>query len=271
MARWRAVLAALLVAVPVVLGLGGCDPQTMMKAQVPADREATGRTIIEDIRTGNFALVEQRLDPASASAAQVRAVLPTMRDHFPHESPKSIKVVGYNSQTENGVTSNNLTYEYEFSKAWLLAAVNYRDTGSQILVNGVALQPLKDSIEHFNAFRFDGKTPLHFAFLALVVLTALFSLVTFVVCLFTPVPAFKWVWAIAILVGVVQFSFNWTNGAWDWHLFYFQLMSAGFFQGLYGPVILQVAIPVWAILFWVRRGGWMRAERGLDEGDLRAL
>lgn len=248
--------------------LGGCDPQSVMNGLVPEQQERTAQHLIDDVRAGRIGLIEEQISPAYKDE-NTRATLAKVQAFFPKETPKSVTVVGFNSNTVNGDTSYNFTFEYQFSHTWLLAWANFKENGDKVEIIGIGVQPLVDSLENINAFRLTGKMPVHYAFLALVIFAAAFSLITFVVCLFTPIPSFKWAWAIAILFGVVQFTFNWTTGALDWRLFSIQLLSSGYVQQLYGPVILQVAIPLWAILFWAKRGGWMRAARGLPEGDMR--
>jgi hypothetical protein len=258
MKRWVVVLCAL----GAVL-LGGCDPQSAMKAMIPDQQERIARHLIDELRAGDIGVVENQIS-AEVKGPATHDTLQKARSFFPAEPPKSVKVVGYHFLTVNGVTTYNFTFEYEFSHRWLLAWTNFKPSGGKVEIMALGIEPLADSLENANAFRLSGKSLQHYVFLALVVAAVLFSIVTLVVCLMTRVPRYKWAWIIAIVLGVTQFKLNWTTGAIEWHVLGLQLLSAGFVQGFYGPLMLELGVPLGAMMFWGWRSGWS-AQKTRDE------
>jgi hypothetical protein len=134
-----------------------------------------------------------------------------------------------------------------------------------LIVNGVNVNPIRDSLANINKFNFKGKGPIHFAILSLIVFLPVFIIFTFIVCLRTRIKRRKWLWAIFVLLGYGQFSFNWTTGAGGIKPFYVQLLGAGFMSaGKYAPWIFSISFPLGAILFWVRRGEMAKKQEAIE-------
>ena len=57
-----------------------------------------------------------------------------------------------------------------------------------------------------------------------------------------------------MLFGIISFRLNWTTGDFEFQLLNIRLLGAGFLRsGTVAPWILSFAIPVGAILFWIKR------------------
>ena len=89
--------------------------------------------------------------------------------------------------------------------------------------------------------------------LALAVAAPLFSLYALVLCVRTRLRGKKWLWIVAILLGVGALSVNWTTGQWNFQPAYVQLLSASATASPYGPWVISVSVPLGAILFVLRR------------------
>jgi phosphoglycerol transferase MdoB-like AlkP superfamily enzyme len=111
-----------------------------------------------------------------------------------------------------------------------------------------------------NAFTFNGKTILHFAFLILAISAAIFTFVTTIVCWRTTIPRRKWLWRFFVLFGCGSLTLNWTTGAIQYQVLQIVLFAAGFMKPFYGPLALQISLPIGAIIFWVQRGTWLKAK-----------
>ncbi|HEX3808431.1 MAG TPA: hypothetical protein VHW02_01930 [Rhizomicrobium sp.] len=250
------------------MALSGCDPQQWLNSFIPKEQAAIGQRYLEDIRTRNFLPVEQRVDPTYKTPA-MRATLEKMASIFPQEKPKSIKVVGSQTVTSPTQKTYNLTYEYEFPHGWTLAHIYFRAKGNDIQIERMDVFPLKASLEQINTFTLANKTPLQYLILALAILFPIFTIGTAIACLFTPIPKRKWLWIVFVLLGFVSITLNWTTGAIGWNLISFTLFGAAYTQQLYGPVTIQIAFPVGAILFWVRRKQW-KAHVASGRSDMRS-
>ncbi|HAI69239.1 MAG TPA: hypothetical protein DCM38_07375, partial [Gammaproteobacteria bacterium] len=66
---------------------------------------------------------------------------------------------------------------------------------------------------------------------------------------------------IFILFGFVNVTVNWTTGGINIDPLSILLLGAGFRKvGLYGPVLISVAIPLGAIIFMIKRKKWLTSR-----------
>ncbi|HEY5238832.1 MAG TPA: hypothetical protein VIJ62_10670 [Rhizomicrobium sp.] len=238
------------------VALAGCNAQDLFNKFVSKEEAPIARRYMEDIRTGNFAPVEDKFDPVYKTPA-LRPSLEKMASLFPKETPKSIKIIGTQTGGLSDFTTYNLTFEYEFPHGWTVGNILLKKTGSNLQIEGGQVIPLKDSMEHHFAFTFEGKGAVHYIFLILAILLPVFCLVTAIVCYRTPIPRRKWLWLIFTLLGFVSFNLNWTTGAVSYQLISFAFLGAAYTQQFYGPIIIQIAFPFGAIMFWMRRREWI--------------
>jgi hypothetical protein len=249
------------------LMLSGCGLQGWMNAVIPQKEAAIGQGYIDDIRHQNFAPIEATFDPAYKGEG-LRSGLQKMAGFFPKDDAKSVKTVGSNTVTFNGQTTYNFTYEYEFPHAWVLGHIYYKRSGNDIVIERMDVYPLRASLEEINAFTLRGKTPFQIGFLALAAFLAIFTIGTAIIAIRTPIPKRKWLWVVFTLLGFVQISLNWTTDELNYNPISFLLLSAGFVQQFYGPLLIQIAFPLGAVIFWLKRAGWVADAQ---QRDIRTL
>lgn len=94
-------------------------------------------------------------------------------------------------------------------------------------------------------------------------------LVALIVCIRSRIRR-KWLWIIFILLGFVQFRFDWSSGQFNVQPASLMLFGASFMRlGPYAPWILGFAIPVGAITFLLLRR-WLiieEAPKATPDGD----
>lgn len=127
----------------------------------------------------------------------------------------------------------------------------------KLMLEGVNILPAADSVQHLNAMTLTGKTPVHYAFVTAAVLLALFTAVSAFVCATTPIPRRRWLWIVFVLLGFGTLSLNWTTGEIGYQIVTAHLFATGFLKPLYGPMVLDIAFPLGAIIFWFKRRGWI--------------
>ena len=111
-----------------------------------------------------------------------------------------------------------------------------------------------------NEFTFDDKGFSQYAGLFLALWVAGLTLYAFVVCARMNIGKKKWVWMVAMLVGIGRAYLNWTTGQWFFTPFALQtLFPLGASCTPYGPWMLHIYSPVAAIAFLRLRKGF-RAE-----------
>ena len=131
----------------------------------------------------------------------------------------------------------------------------HEDAEGKKVVEMLNVLPLKVSLETTNRFALSGKSPIHYLVLALAAALPILSLSVLALCVRSSLPRRpKILWSLSILLGFVQLSLNWTNGGVSTTPLAVQFLSAGWHRlGLLGPHIISVSIPVFALLFLVRR------------------
>jgi hypothetical protein len=232
------------------LALAGCDKGKSSSAE----DEAIAQHYIKLLRQNNFGQIEKDLDPKIKSP-DIREVLTKMANMIPATNATSVKIVGWNVLHLPDSRSADITFEYEFSRKWLLIYVANQKMNGVLSVTGFGVTPIKDSLKNINRFALTGKSPVHYTVLVLMVIIPIFMLLTLVQCIRTKPIKRKWLWIIFILLGVGKFSVNWTTGQYSIFFLTIQLLGAGYFSPGYGyaPWFLSVSLPLGAILFLIMR------------------
>lgn len=233
--------------------LAGCDQEAMFEKLVPAEEAAAAKDIVVKLAERDFASVEAQLDP-QLRTADVRQKLEQVASLLPAQKPKSIRTVGTNTTRMNSVATYNLTFEYDFGDKWLVVNTVLERRDSGLALQGIHLTPTQQSLESINRFSFEGKGFLHYLVFALAIGIPVLVLYALVVCARTRIEKRKWLWLLFVAVGVVQFHFNWSTGAWEVQPIAISVLGAGFAKlGPMAPWMFTLAFPLGAILFLVKR------------------
>jgi hypothetical protein len=243
----------------------GCSQEAMMEKLIPKEEVEFSRKYLSLFQSRNFEEISKRLNPQLKSE-KLQSQLEQVAQFFPPDPPQNIELVGSHTFKSGDKWQANITFQYEFPSSWLIANINLERIGDgELIVNGVNVNPIHDSLENINKFTFKGKSPIHFIFLVLVGFLPLFVIFTFVVCIRTAMKKRKWLWAIFILLGFVKFSINWTSGAININPLSFQLLGAGFVSaGKFAPWIMTISIPLGALIFWIRREKMIQEQKTIE-------
>lgn len=243
-----------------LLYLAGCNPLGPGALLVDPVKEKVALGYIDELMAGRAERIIADLDP-SLRTEDIGARFDQMHSLFPSGAPTSRELVGYQWQKNPGTpTQYNLTYQYGFGGKWLMVNVAFREpaSGSRV-VYGMHVVPLPASLQETNCFTFSEKGMANYVFFAAAMVIPLFVIGTLVVCVRTPIPRRKWLWVVFILLGFVQFSLDWTSGQWGIQPIAFQICGASFMRSCdYAPWILSFSLPIGAIVFWLRRGRYLR-------------
>jgi hypothetical protein len=238
------------------LALAGCDQTTLMGKFASEEEQTLARSYIERLRLREFDVIERSVDKGRAGP-DLRGTLEKMAALVPAGEIRSVKMVGAHKHFQDGVTSLNTTFEYEFPGAWMLANVVVEERGGRKIIAGFNVYPRSQSLEAENRFGLVGKQPIQYLVLAGAAGALLISVYALIVCARTAPLRRKGLWILFILAGVGKFAVNWTSGEWRVFPLSAQLPSASATAPLYGPWIVSFSIPVGAIvfLFYARRRG----------------
>lgn len=142
-------------------------------------------------------------------------------------------------------------YEYDIGGRYYLVQTVVRESGGEFRLTGFNVEMIPVHAGRLNRFSFAGKGPVHYMFIAMMVLVPVFMLGTLVALFVSPVRR-KWLWAPFLLAGIMQFSLNWGTGKIAFSLLHIQLFGAGFGKiPIYAPYTMTFSVPVGAILFWI--------------------
>ena len=231
----------------------GCDQRAIFETMIPQQEAAVAREVVARIAAGDLATVEAQLAP-ELRTPDARFKLQEIARVVPAGEPLDVQTVGAHTVRGPAGTTYNLTLEYRYPESWLIANVVLAASDGGFTLNALHLTPRSQSLEAENAFTFAGKGPMHFVVLALAVLVPLFILFALAMCVRTTLPRRKWLWLAFVAIGLVQFQFNWSTGAWLVRPFAFSILGAGAMKaGPVAPWVITIAFPLGAVLFLIRR------------------
>lgn len=250
----------LLLSLFALIMLSACDQKALFEKFVPQEETKFSKEYLALFRARNYEAIETKINPAVKDVA-LRSKLEQIAALFPQEEPKEVAVVGSHVVNTQSSQQTNLSLQYEFSNKWLLASVALQRSGDAFVVNGVNVQPLKDSLENTNRFTFEGKGVSNYVVFTWAILVPLFIISALILCIKTPISKRKWLWIVFVLLGFVQVTLNWTTGEVSVNPISFQLLGAGFWKaGPYAPLLITASVPLGAVLFLLKRmcGGWAK-------------
>lgn len=253
--------------------LSGCKPsdsvRNTMERIAPDDDEALAKKCLTALRARDFDTVTQHLDSQVVKQG-IESNLTAAADILDHGAPVSLELVGCNIFSSPGKRRSNLTYQYQFTNAWVLATIIIDSVGETKKVLGINVKPIPKSLGELNAFTFAGKRVQHYLILLLAIAIALFILAVLIICIRTKMRKRKWLWLIFILLGVGKLGLNWTTGQILFNPLSFNIQlfgSAALKQGLYAPWVISISLPLGAIIFLVRRKNLRAIRPPLQQED----
>lgn len=229
-----------------------------MELYAPEDELNFAKQYIALFQSSDFAEIEARMSPGTKTD-QLRPTLMLMATLLPPEAPLSIKVVGVQTTLSTGGSSDtSLKLQYEFAKDWLIADVVMQRKDNVLMVKAIYFTPLAGSWEDANAFSVSGKPLLSYAILLVAIFVPAFMVISLICCFVTPIPRRKWLWCIFVFFSIGAVNLNWTSGEVDFQLLRIGLLGVGFERVNGGPYLIHTAVPLGAIMFWIRRAAWRR-------------
>ena len=240
-------------ALSVLASLSSCSSKQILEKIAPKAEVEFAKQYLGELRAGRLDEVERQLD-VQVRTPDIRIKLAEVASYFPPGEPKSVELIGSHVFQGPDRWSANLSFQYGFENAWLVANVVLERKNGGLVVMGVHVNRIPDSLERINAFTMKGKGPIHYLFLGGVALVVSFIFVILVVCLRCRDLPRKWLWALFILIGVVTLNINWTTGKIGFQPVSFHLLGAGATTaGPYAPWLLHLSFPLGAVMFLARR------------------
>jgi hypothetical protein len=249
-----------------LLTLSGCNQNSLMKKLITPQDEAVVTNCVVLLQQNKLDQVEKNLD-SSIKNSDVHANLIQIASLIPAQEPKSIKFLGVNAHGANGQYSDyeiNYTFEYQFPSKWLLINVVLHKNNGVSTIIGLHVNSLSDSLENLNRFTLAGKNFFQYAIFALAVLIPIFILYALVLCIRTKMKKRKWLWIIFIILGLGQFTVNWTTGEWHFVPLSFAFFGVAAAAPMYMTWFISISLPLGAIIFLIRRRKIIASNESAD-------
>ena len=231
--------------------LTGCiSPSALRKAE--QQDEAVARSYVDLLRNNKLDQIEAAFDPTTAPN-DIGDLLVQMEKEFPPQEPLSVKLVGGHKYSVKDNSTTSVTLEYEFPQKWMAADITVQQIDGVSRITGFYVRNLKMSVEEYNRFTLRGKNLEQYTVLLLSILSPLFCVYAFIVCLKTKIDKRKWLWLIFVFLGVGEFGVNWSTARSILTPFSVHLPSGGAQAAQFSPWIVYASLPLGAILFLYKR------------------
>jgi hypothetical protein len=237
-----------------LLAISGCNYQEVLEKIAPKQEVEFAREYLGHLRAGRIDEVERHLNPALLGP-ETHASLQQASRAFPSGEPRSAELIGAHVGTGPNWWTANLSFQYEFDGGWVVTNVALqRSDGGPLLVAGVHVTPLRDSLQSIHAFTLVGKRGVHYVFLlaAMAVVSVIATML--IACARAQDVRRKWLWTVFILCGLTGVTINWTTGQVAFvpvsvHLF----GAAAAASSPYSPWLVTVSFPLGALTFLATR------------------
>jgi hypothetical protein len=252
----------------VALLLSGCsqpeesrleqEHQAYVQKLIPPGKDAAARHFIELIRLGEIGHAQQMAGPPLQGEDAIPA-LRRLHDIISQGELLQVEPIGYQKKVityaQEEIHLDDFTYQLHFNGRWYYAEVVLNSSPNSNAVLGFQITWFNDfeSMAAFNRFTFAGRSWRDWSALLLSILIPIFIIATTAICAFSSVGR-KWLWIVFILIGIVQFRYDWTHALVDVKPLSLLLLGTGYQrENIYSPLILQWAIPVGAFIFLICR------------------
>ena len=232
-----------------------CNPNTDLSKIIPTEVDQFARTFISDIQ-------QQQIDECLTKVAEnmqneegrtfmlnvASGISPLQLDSLNMINARYTSFMG-----DNPRTNYTVEYEQELDDQSIYFFFTILKEGNDLTITGFDARWIEAPLKKIHAFTFIGKPVINYIFVLLAFVSVGFVIFTLIVAIRTPMKR-KWLWIIGILFTFIKFKLNWTTSEFDFQLLSFQLFGAGFSKsGLIAPWILTFSIPVFAIVFWIKK------------------
>ncbi len=231
-----------------VLVLAGCNEEAKLQKATPKEADALARAFISALNKKNTDTAEKLIEPTIRTEAKEK--LKSLVSLLSVSEPKQIKIIGVRGQKKEDQKLYQLSYQIYFEKSWVVASIAIVETAKERYIFSVRMDPLRAPLEELYAFKFSGKSIVHYITLLFFILIPVFILLMLIQCIKLPGKK-KWIWVPFILLGFVTFHLDWTTGRAFLQLISVLFFGVFFMKQKYGPLILSVSLPIGAIAFFI--------------------
>jgi heme exporter protein D len=242
------------IVLPIILLLAACSPQSWNDRLTTPQERGLAQRVIAMVRSDDVNGLRAVADSALLQQLTPQALRPIVR-MMPTAGQPSLQVVAVNTLAIDSAprTVKVLYYEVGADKQWALVQVTLVIRGARTRLGGFHVQPSALRPTTFNDFTFAGKPAINYAWLAMMAVAIVVTILGAVTAFRSPhFRKLRWLWIVGSLFSFVTFSLNWATSAFGVMPVSFLLLGAGAMRGnALSPWIVSFAIPVVAIVILV--------------------
>lgn len=229
--------------------LAGCNDDAKIKKATPPDSDKFARSFIQVLNKKNSDAAEKMIEPTIRAEAKPK--LKSLVELLSKDgAPTEVRVIGVRGQQKGDQKLIQLNYQIYFEKSWIAASIALIETPKNRFIFSVRMDPLPAPLEKLNAFKFFGKSIIHYLALLFAMMIPVFILYTLVQCIQLP-GNLKWIWVPFIILGFVSFHLDWATGRAFLQPLSFLIFGVSAVKQKYGPFILSISLPIGAIAFFI--------------------
>lgn len=230
-----------------VLILCGCNDDARIQKAIPAETDQLAREFIAALENQNANEALQLIDPDIRKDAtdKIKNIVTLFKDGKAQQV-KPVGVRGKSNETERLI---QVSYQLYYPDKAVIASLVILEKAESRFIISARLDPMKQPLEKFYAFKLFGKSLFHYVILFFWVAIPLFTLYVLWGCVRSSVK-WKWVWAALIVFSFFPIYLDWSSGRAFIRLLSVLILGATYAKQKYGPFVFAVGIPVGAIVFY---------------------
>lgn len=187
-----------------------------------------------------------------AKSSDTKSGLIQISDFLTPEPPINQELIGVNIFNNMNQTTTSLTYQFEFKTTWVLYNIVVVSKDNQNKILSLQVKDIPQSLQSINQFTLEGKGVFHYLVLLLFAASLLFS---FYVAsrIFASNMKKKWLWLIISFIGIIMFTFSWTDGTYKISPISFHMPPAGLSRpSIYAPIYISILFPLGAVISFIK-------------------
>lgn len=246
-----------------LLVLGLLAPLTACKSdRITPQQDADLRAVYERMRGNDLAGIEAAFNPQYKRPG-LHDGLAFMQGMIPPQQPTVRMLKAATDPGPDGSTDFGAMYEYDYPSTAVLAQVQMRqDKAGAKTITSVQLRQAPVGISRSFDFGLTGKKPYQYVFLVLVFMAPAFGIWGLYALSQAADIKWKFLWAIAMLLGFMDLKMDWRTG--DVILTLPYIHPLWLYASKFGPLspwMISTSLPLAAIAFLL---GYRRLERPWD-------
>jgi len=241
----------------------GC---TVLKPDAKTLAFANG--FLTSLEAGDSAAIVSKLDPGLTSYS-AWTQLAEVRDSLLAVRHKTTDLVEWSTFKSSDTYTADLLYQLH-GERWAILEIRVERREGALLVAGMHLETTKGSLAEMNSFVLSGRPARFYVVVFAAIVSFLCSLTALLFVFRTKMMPRRWLWAIVALIGVCQYTINWSTGEGGWSLLRVQLFGAGALRSGISPWLVSFSLPLGAAWALWHRYQFLRGPSRADAPTIKA-